>query len=97
MGWDWLQTDAIRRLGEGESGRCATTRSARRTPMTKTTRLIGHDKATTSLITIGRNDDIDFCHLVTISVVTRMRSRVDAALTKHRYHIASCRLHSRDI
>jgi hypothetical protein len=66
--------------------------------MTKTTRLVGHDKATASLVTIGRNDDIDFCHVVAISVVTRMRSRGGAAPAKHRYHIASCcRLRSRDI
>ncbi len=66
--------------------------------MTKTTRPIGHDKAATSLITVGRSDDIDLCHVVTMSVVTRMRSRGGAVSAKHRYHIASCRrLQSRDI
>jgi hypothetical protein len=56
--------------------------------MTKTARLIGHDEATASLVTIGRSDDIDLCHAVTTAVVTRMRSRGDAAPATHRYHIA---------
>ncbi len=59
--------------------------------MAKAARPISHNKAATSWMTVGRNDDIDLCRVVTMAIVTKMRSRDDSTSTKHRYDVARCR------